>query len=158
MFFLNEGSFVAYQSICKESFIAEFHNQLHNLVDFHIRQFIEQWQSYQGITISVTIWQLSAIMLVLIELAAMQWQVMECGLYIILLQEFHQSSTILQTWTEQIEHVSIVGGILWDIRQLHFIANLTIQALEIAIPDMLALTLNIIKLLQLSPKICSIEL
>ena len=88
----------------------------------------------------------------------MQWQVVECGLHIILLQEFHQSSTILQTWTEQIEHVSIVGCILRDIRQLHFIANLTIQALEITVPDMFALALNIIKLLQLSPKICSIEL
>ena len=36
--------------------IAELDNQFHNLVDFHIRQLIEQWQSYQGITISVTIW------------------------------------------------------------------------------------------------------
>lgn len=126
--------------------IAELHNQFHNLINFPICQFIEQWQSYQSIAISVTIWQLSSIMLIFIILAAMQWQVVECGLHIILLQEFHQGSTILQTWTEQIEHVSIVGSILWDIRQLHFIANLTIQALEITVPDMLALALNIIKL------------
>ena len=103
-------------------FICKLYNQLYNLVDFPICQFIEQWQSYQGITISITIWQLSAIMLALIILAAMQWQVMECSLHIILLQELHQGSTILQTWTEQIEHVSIVGSILRDIWQLHFIA------------------------------------
>ena len=63
-------------------------------------------------------------MLVLIILTAMQWQVVECGLYIILLQELHQGSTILQTWTEQIEHMSIVGSILRDIRQLHFIVKI----------------------------------
>ena len=138
--------------------IRELHDQLHYLVDFHVLKFIEEWQSNQCVTISITIRQHPAIMLVLIILTAMQWQVMEGGLHIVLLQELHQSCTILQTWTKEIEHVSIVGGILWDIRQLYIIANLTIQSLKLAVPDMLALALNVIQLLQLRPKISGIKL
>lgn len=78
-------------------------------------------------------------------LALVQSQVMEWSQDIMLLQELDQARTLLQVAAHDIEHVGIVGGIARNLRQTEeALSCQSLQADEVLLPQLLALSLNIV--------------
>ena len=78
---------------------------------------------------------------------------MERSHHVMFLQELDQARTLLQVTAYDIEHVCVVGGVAWYLRQSEeAMTSQRLQTYEILLPEFLALRLNIIEVFQLCPE------
>lgn len=69
------------------------------------------------------------------------------------LQALDQARTLLQVTAYDIEHVGVVGGVAWYLRQTKItMTSQRLQTYEILLPEFLTFSLNIIEVFQLCPE------
>ena len=97
--------------------------------------------------------------LVLVVGTGVERQVVEDGMYVMLLEGCHQLGTELQRRTYEIVHVSIIGGIVGDVRQLDAILlHMVAQDAVVDMPDAETSALDVLQLFNLCPQEGGIEL
>ena len=93
--------------------------QLDDTLDVFVGHLVKERQAQQGVAIAVAVGQIAVVVLVLVVLTGVQRQIVEGGLYTIVLQVVHQTGTYLERRTQQVVHVVVVGGVVGDVGQLH---------------------------------------
>ena len=90
--------------------------------------------------------------LVFIVCAGVERQVVERRLYVMLLEERHQSRAELQSGAHEVIHVSVIRGVGRDLRQLDtFLLDLPAQDTVVDLPDTETFPLYVVQLLELCP-------
>lgn len=116
-------------------------------------QVIEQWQAHQAIGVAVAVGQGTAIVLLTVEIAVVQAQVVEHGMDALRLEVGNQCCAKCGIGAYQVEHVAIDGGKLRHMGQLHLVLLRPIlQTGFIGLPQFAAAVLYLVQFFELCPQ------